>query len=1314
MKKNVHWKMTAALAAFGLAFALILAGCPMDSQDNGGGQGTGIPSQLVGSWGTGSVEVIRINADGTGTIQGNAAGWSVSGNRLTLTQDLGAAHGGEASGSAAWAIVGGRLRLSNGQGTLGTLLETFPDLDRLGDGDGTDITWTAVANSATDTTAINLTFGASVAGLAADDITIAPGTGAATPGELVGSGTTWSLMVAVANPGTVYVSVDRAGIAPGPQQLELFQGGTVIPAELVGRWYLAPIGFMYEFTADGRFIPAVGYTGQRISVSGDTLSVSMGDATVGTADFEFTPGVRIMTLSNVAGAAGFVAGAHTWRGVTFTAAANCELFASAIDFEFDYPVWGLSPAHITVTNQTGAVVRGDLTGEGRFWSLGVTVTTAGNVIVAIDRPGIEGGPELVEVNNTATWSAVADSATDTTAINFSFVTPVASLEDGHITIAAGTGSVTRGDLTGSGAEWSLAVVVTRPGDISVSIDKAGVDGAPRTVAVRPISWTATPNTATNTTAIDFVFGAPVYGLSAGNITIADGTGSVTRGDLTGSGMEWSLAVVATRPGGMSVSINRAGIDGASRTVAVRPITWAAVANSATNTTAINFVFTYPVYGLTADDIAIGGGNGSGAGAATGGALTGGGTEWSLAVAVTRPGDVSISINRARIDSVPRMVAVQPINWTVTPNTVTNTTAIDFVFDYPVYGLTAADIAIVGQSGGGNGNDNHNGDESPFVATLTSGLGAVTPGALTGSGREWSLAVATINAGDVYVSINGAGIDGVPRTVTVQPINWTAASNSDTNTTAIYFEFDYPVYGLTAEHITVADGTDWRSGAATAGALTGGGTSWSLAVTVTNLGDANISVSIRKPGIAGDPRIVEIFREPVSWIAAAYGHPFTTAINFEFDEPIPELSAGYFWSAGGIGVVEKGVLTGEGTSWSLAVVAIVSGNIDFRIGGHGIADEPITVTVHAPPVIYVSAGDSHTMAIREDGTLWAWGNNGSGRLGDGTATTGDGTWGVNNNRHSPVRIGTDTDWRTVSAGGNHTVAIRKDGSLWAWGWNLQGQLGDGTTTQRTRPVQIGTDANWRTVSAGQFHTMAIREDRSLWAWGSNGHGELGDGTTTSRHSPVRIGTDTGWRAVSAGNSHTMAIREDGSLWAWGNNGSGQLGDGTTTRHLSPVQIGTDTDWRTVSAGGSHTMAIRENGSLWAWGDNWGQLGDGTMTSRHSPVRIGTTTDWRTVSASRAHTVAIREDGSLWAWGENWYGQLGDGTQTNRSSPVRIGAATDWRAVSAGGSHTMAIRENGSLWAWGFNIDGQLGDGTGGGGWQNPYRGRRTSPVQVIRP
>jgi alpha-tubulin suppressor-like RCC1 family protein len=340
---------------------------------------------------------------------------------------------------------------------------------------------------------------------------------------------------------------------------------------------------------------------------------------------------------------------------------------------------------------------------------------------------------------------------------------------------------------------------------------------------------------------------------------------------------------------------------------------------------------------------------------------------------------------------------------------------------------------------------------------------------------------------------------------------------------------------------------------------------------------------------------------------------------------------------------------------------------------------------------VSAGSWNTAGIKKDGSLWAWGNNYSGQLGDGTS-------GYSANKTLPVRIGQDTDWAIVSAGFLHMAGIKKDGSLWAWGDNSAGQLGDGTTENKTSPVRIGTDI-WISVYAGAAHTIGIKEDGSLWAWGNNDDGQLGDGTygeDAYKTFPVRIGSDT-WVKISAGADCTIGIDKDGGLWTWGSNHSGQLGDGASA---DGIRIGQDTDWASAYAGGfnGYTVCIKKDGSLWAWGENsFGQLGDGTTENKTSPVRIGTDT-WENVSVSfiQSYTAGIKKDGSLWAWGRNFTGELGDGTWIQRNSPVRIGADT-WADVSAGGceygtSHTVGIKKDGSLWAWGWNFDGRLGDGT----------------------
>ena len=272
---------------------------------------------------------------------------------------------------------------------------------------------------------------------------------------------------------------------------------------------------------------------------------------------------------------------------------------------------------------------------------------------------------------------------------------------------------------------------------------------------------------------------------------------------------------------------------------------------------------------------------------------------------------------------------------------------------------------------------------------------------------------------------------------------------------------------------------------------------------------------------------------------------------------------------------------------------------------------------------VSAGGETTAAIKTDGTLWLWGFSNQGQLGDNTIA----------NKSSPVQtVSGGTNWKQVSCGTAHNAAIKTDGTLWLWGFNGSGRLGDNTITNKSSPVQtVSGGTNWSQVSAGDLYTAAIKTDGTLWTWGDNSSGQLGDNSRTSRSSPVQtVSGGTNWKQVSAGSGGgspycIAAIKTDGTLWTWGFNGFGQLGDNSRTSRSSPVQtVAGGTNWNSIEIAAA-AAAIKTDGTLWTWGLNGnGQLGDNTIANKSSPVQtVSGGTNWKQVSTSGAHTGFIND-------------------------------------------------------------------------------------------
>ena len=293
---------------------------------------------------------------------------------------------------------------------------------------------------------------------------------------------------------------------------------------------------------------------------------------------------------------------------------------------------------------------------------------------------------------------------------------------------------------------------------------------------------------------------------------------------------------------------------------------------------------------------------------------------------------------------------------------------------------------------------------------------------------------------------------------------------------------------------------------------------------------------------------------------------------------------------------------------------------------------------------VSTGPYNTFIIKNNGTLWAMGDGRYGLLGNGSTTTINPTL---------QQIGTATNWQKISASSDMTIGLKTDGTIWGWGQNDQYEMGNNTCcTNQLTPIQIGTANHWVDIETSRGASVfALKNDGTIWGWGLNLAGLLGNSTVMARSIPTQLNADTDWASIHVGAAHILALKTNGTLWAWGGGEYGQTGDNFPSSYYrdTPTQVGTSA-WSKVFAGWKVSFGIKPDGTLWAWGLNdVGQLGIGNTTNQFTPVQVGTDTDWVDVvsggSGNDQFTIATKSDGTVWVWGDNQGGQYGNGTVGN---------------------------------------------------------------------
>lgn len=353
-----------------------------------------------------------------------------------------------------------------------------------------------------------------------------------------------------------------------------------------------------------------------------------------------------------------------------------------------------------------------------------------------------------------------------------------------------------------------------------------------------------------------------------------------------------------------------------------------------------------------------------------------------------------------------------------------------------------------------------------------------------------------------------------------------------------------------------------------------------------------------------------------------------------------------------------------------------------------------LTVLSSDAQVIAGGAYHTLALAENGRVWAWGGNTDGQSGVDSLV----------DQLTPRELSGLNSLISIAGGSLHSLALRSDGTVWAWGNDAFGQLGNASAQLSPdlpplpelggpNPVQVAGLKGIRAVVAGAFHSLALQSDGPVWAWGGNWDGQLGDGSFNNAIVPVPVaGLPREITQVAAGAAHSLALAKDGSVWSWGANDSGQLGDESKLNRNVPEMIKHLQEVQALASGHSHNLALKKDGTVWAWGLNEsGQVGVGSFETQPAPVQVQGLSDIVAIACGQRHSLALARDGTVWAWGRNKDVQVTSEFPSQTTTPKRVPLLPACRGIAAGENHSLAVSAAGDLYAWGKNDHGQLGNG-----------------------